>query len=68
MAGRPDRSITTQDEQPRVLLPAAEPAELEYWAQRSDGDPLPLPDAAPERPVSPQRAGERLLFGTAARG
>ncbi|MEU9746747.1 type II toxin-antitoxin system Phd/YefM family antitoxin [Streptomyces niveus] len=51
-------SVTTDDGgQPRVLLPAAELAELEYWARRHDSDPLPLPDAAPERPPGPERQG-----------
>ncbi|MFE5665471.1 type II toxin-antitoxin system Phd/YefM family antitoxin [Streptomyces niveus] len=51
-------SVTTDDgEQPRVLLPAAELAELEYWARRHVSDPLPLPDAAPERPPGPERQG-----------
>lgn len=50
--------VTTDDgEHPRVLLPAAELAELEYWARRSDGAPLPLPDAAEERPPGPERQG-----------
>ncbi|MET9553248.1 type II toxin-antitoxin system Phd/YefM family antitoxin [Streptomyces sp. NPDC006645] len=49
--------ITTEDERLRVLLPAAELAELEYWARRGDGAPLPLPDAAPERPPGPERQG-----------
>lgn len=52
-------SSTTEeeDEGTRVLLPAAEPAELEYWARRTDGAPLPLPDAAEERPPGPERQG-----------
>ncbi|WP_030678895.1 type II toxin-antitoxin system prevent-host-death family antitoxin [Streptomyces rimosus] len=53
-----ERVLITEDGQPHsVLLPAAEQAELEYWAQRFLGAPIPLPDAAGERPPGPAQHG-----------
>ncbi|MBZ9642465.1 hypothetical protein [Streptomyces sp. PSKA30] len=40
-----------------VLLPAAELAALEHWAQRAYGALIPLPDAAEERPPGPAQYG-----------
>lgn len=53
-----ERVLLTQGDLPHsVLLPAAELAKLEYWAQRFLGAPIPLPDAAEERPPGPVRHG-----------
>ncbi|WP_329112350.1 type II toxin-antitoxin system Phd/YefM family antitoxin [Streptomyces sp. NBC_01353] len=55
-------SITDLGEPARVLLPAAELAELEYWAQRAYGAPMPLPDAAQERPPGPEQQGPYVRY------
>ncbi|WP_351237624.1 type II toxin-antitoxin system Phd/YefM family antitoxin [Streptomyces sp. NPDC002133] len=48
-------SITADGELTSVLLPAAELAELEHWAQRGYGHLLPLPDAAQQSPPGPEQ-------------
>ncbi|MFH8594136.1 type II toxin-antitoxin system prevent-host-death family antitoxin [Streptomyces rimosus] len=58
-----ERVLLTQDGQPHsVLLPAAELAELEHWAQRFLGAPIPLPDTAGERPPGPARHGPYVRY------
>ncbi|MGW7414901.1 type II toxin-antitoxin system Phd/YefM family antitoxin [Streptomyces sp. NPDC054863] len=45
-----------------VLLPAAELAELEHFAQRYLRAPLPLPVAAGERPPGPEKHGPYVRY------
>ncbi|MFF3326371.1 type II toxin-antitoxin system prevent-host-death family antitoxin [Streptomyces sp. NPDC002889] len=53
-----ERVTLTEDGRPAsVLLPAAELAELEHWAQRAYGALIPLPDTAEERPPGPAQHG-----------
>ncbi|MBG0850395.1 type II toxin-antitoxin system Phd/YefM family antitoxin [Streptomyces spinoverrucosus] len=53
-----ERVTLTTDGQPvSVLFPAAELAELEHFAQRADRAPIPVPDAAEERPPGPEQHG-----------
>ncbi|MFJ2742531.1 type II toxin-antitoxin system prevent-host-death family antitoxin [Streptomyces sp. NPDC087440] len=53
-----ERVVLTADGEPWiVLLPAAELAELEHFAQRHLRAPLPPPDAAEERPPGPEEHG-----------
>lgn len=57
-----ERVALTEDGRPTsVLLPAAELAELEYWAQRYRA-PIPRPDAAEERPPGPARHGPYMRY------
>ncbi|MER5361582.1 type II toxin-antitoxin system Phd/YefM family antitoxin [Streptomyces sp. NPDC002785] len=55
-------SITAFGEPECVLLPAAEWADLEHWAQRGYGAPIPLPDAAQERPPGPEQHGPYIRY------
>ncbi|WP_328946499.1 type II toxin-antitoxin system Phd/YefM family antitoxin [Streptomyces sp. NBC_00250] len=57
--------VTVYDEPPRVLLPAAELADLEYWALRGRGALLPRQDAAPERPPGPEQQGPYVRYAHA---
>lgn len=50
-------SITAGGELVGVVLPAAELAELEHWAQRGSGAPLPVPDASLESVPGPEQQG-----------
>ncbi|MGA5135297.1 type II toxin-antitoxin system Phd/YefM family antitoxin [Streptomyces olivoreticuli] len=54
--------LTVGGELAGVLLPAAELAELEHWAQRGYGAPIPLPDAAQERPPGPEQQGPYVRY------
>ncbi|WP_406127606.1 type II toxin-antitoxin system Phd/YefM family antitoxin [Streptomyces sp. NBC_00989] len=58
-------SVTVDGEPAGVLLPAAELAELEHWAQRGAkayGADMPRPDAAPEPPPGPARQGPYVRY------
>ncbi|MEV6505440.1 type II toxin-antitoxin system Phd/YefM family antitoxin [Streptomyces sp. NPDC051642] len=58
-------SVTVDGEPAGVLLPAAELAELEHWAQRGAkayGAVMPRPDAAPEPPPGPERQGPYVRY------
>ncbi|MCX4673407.1 type II toxin-antitoxin system Phd/YefM family antitoxin [Streptomyces sp. NBC_01381] len=58
-----ERVILTEDGTPvSVLLPAAELAELEYWAQRGLRAPIPLPEAAEEWPPGPAQHGPYMRY------
>ncbi|WP_406341211.1 SMI1/KNR4 family protein [Streptomyces sp. NBC_00648] len=49
--------VTAGGELVGVVLPAAELAELEHWAQRGYGAPLPVPDASLEGIPGPEQQG-----------
>ncbi|MEU7039488.1 type II toxin-antitoxin system Phd/YefM family antitoxin [Streptomyces varsoviensis] len=58
-------SVTDGGEPAGVLLPAAELAELEHFAQRVHGGPRPRPTAGRERPAGPERQGPYVLYAHA---
>ncbi|TJZ44680.1 type II toxin-antitoxin system Phd/YefM family antitoxin [Streptomyces piniterrae] len=55
-------TLTEDDQVVGVLIPAAELAALEYWAQRHHGRPIPLPNAAEERPPGPAEHGPYMQY------
>ncbi len=58
-----ERVCVTDDGEPTsVLLPAAELAELEHFAQRVHGGRRPRPRAAQKGPIGPERQGPYVRF------
>ncbi|MFE0877044.1 type II toxin-antitoxin system prevent-host-death family antitoxin [Streptomyces smyrnaeus] len=55
-------SVTDGGEPVGVLLPAAELAELEHFAQRVHGGPRPRPRVIRERPVGPEQRGPYIRY------
>ncbi|GGX29527.1 type II toxin-antitoxin system Phd/YefM family antitoxin [Streptomyces lomondensis] len=54
--------VTDGGEPTGVLLPAAELAEVEHFAQRLYGGPRPRPRSVQERPVGPERQGSYVRY------
>ncbi|QFG22857.1 type II toxin-antitoxin system Phd/YefM family antitoxin [Actinomadura sp. WMMB 499] len=54
--------ITDDGESAGVILPAAELAELEHFAQRVPGAPRPRPRTVQERPLGPEQQGPYVRY------
>lgn len=55
-------SVTDGGEPAGVLLPAAELAELEHFAQRFHGGPRPRPRTVQDRPLGPEQQGPYVRY------